>query len=504
MDRRFVFAMLYLCFAITMAPAMADDGMTVAQIREHIRIAEGPPLANYRETGDTVLPATRKHAVIAYLQDDYRETVTEGPVTTSSGEYHEKRWHQNANGELLPDAPDPTNAEGGIVVTTSRRITEPIDGYLLSSLDPLGRGTKRYVAAGSWNVVREDRIRAATTTITTYDDFRKVAGHTFAFHVTSKDGRPEDDEDVRLADVSVGGVTDADVTIPMPSRQLVEFPAGKTVVQLPAREDHGKFVVRVQIGGRGLDMLIDSGASGIILEEGVAQELGLAKFGTETNDYNAGSFQESSAIVPLMRVGDLTMKNVVVSTAPKIDEPSDMRDFRIVGLLGFDFIDAMALKLDYYDGTATAFAPGAFVPPATGDGFATDLRLGDGAPLVSLDVNGATGDRFLIDTGGYGSLLFFDRFARRHPAAMRDEGGGGEYKRNIRLLGIGGEVATKPYQFARVALGGVTFHDYLGFLITQRGAYDDGTDGALGPDLLHLFDLTFDYANSKAYFYFHQ
>ena len=179
-----------------MPPAEADDGLTVAQIREHVRIAKGPPLENYRETIDTVLPATRKHAVTAYLHDDYRETVTEGPVTTSSGEYHDKRWHQNANGEPLPDAPDPSNAEGEIVATTSRRITDPVDGYLLSSLDPLGRGTKLYVPAGSWNVVREDRIRAATTTVTTYDGFRKVAGHTFAFHVTSKDGRPQDDEDV--------------------------------------------------------------------------------------------------------------------------------------------------------------------------------------------------------------------------------------------------------------------------------------------------------------------
>jgi hypothetical protein len=159
------------------------------------------------------------------------------------------------------------------------------------------------------------------------------------------------------------------------------------------------------------------------------------------------------------------------------------------------------LKLDDFDGTATAYAPGSFAPPVDFDGFPLDLDLASGGALTSVDVNGATGDRFLIDTGAFGSLLLFDRFQRQHPAALVDEGGGAF--RDIELIGVGGEVPVKPYQLKAVRFGTVTFHDFVAYAVGNRAAYDDGTDGVIGQKFLHLFDLYLDYAKSKAYFVFH-
>jgi hypothetical protein len=201
-----------------------------------------------------------------------------------------------------------------------------------------------------------------------------------------------------------------------------------------------------------------------------------------------------------MRVGDLALHDVVVDTVPSLEGRSELGDYKVVGLLGFDFIADVALKLDYLNAAVTASVPAGFAPPVDANGFAVDLRLDDAEPVTSITVNGAKSDDFLIDTGAYGSLIFFDRFARRHRTALVDEGGGAH--RDIQLSGIGGELAIKPYQLKLVNIGGVNFHDFVAYAVQNRDAYDDGFDGTIGPSFLQLFDIYFDYAHAKAYFIF--
>jgi predicted aspartyl protease len=490
----------YLSVAV---PSLADETPTAAAIRAHIEAAAGPEPASYRETIDEVEGGERDRTIALYKGDDYLETDEQGPAKTAYGRYHGQRWRQNENGETILEPPDPTKVSADTYAETVERISTPVDGYVLSSLDVEGHGTKEYVDRATWRIVRQDNIRAAKTTVTLYDDFRTVAGHTFASHETSTDGVAIDDTDSRI-DLQPVAFTDSDLAIPASSGSFVEFPAGKTVVDLPVREERNRLIVRVTIGGRGLDMQLDSGASGIVIEDGIVDQLRLAKFGSYLNAANAGRFEESNAIVPEMKVGQLTLRNVFVSTVPRFDETRFMTDTRIVGLLGFDFIYAMPLKLDYYDGTITAYAPGAFSPPPTKEGqFDIDIRLRGGEPLVDLDVNGVRGERFIIDTGADDRLLIFAYFALRHPAALVDEGGGGQLRDDTQMRGIGGDFSTKPIQLGSVRFGPVNFTDFLTHVVTQRGAYDQSDDGLMGAGFLYIFDVTFDYAHGKAYCAFH-
>jgi predicted aspartyl protease len=490
----------YLFVAV---PAIAEELPTAAAIRAHIETAVGPEPASYRKVVDETEAGERDRTVTIYRGDDYLETDEQGPSKTSKGRYHGQRWRQNENGETILEPPDRAETSVNSYAETVERISAPVDGYVLSSLDVEGRGTKEYVDRATWRIVRKDDIRAAQTTITLYDDFRTIGGYTFAAHESSSDGVAVDSTDSRVGIVPVPP-TDSDLAIPASSASFVEFPAGKKVVVLPVHVDGNRFIVRVNIGGRGLDMQLDSGAGDISIEDGIVDQLRLARFGAYSNAANAGRFEESHAIVPEMKIGELTLRNVFISTVPKFDETRFMSTTRIVGLLGFDFIDAMTLKLDYYDEKLTAYAPGAFTEPPTQEGqFDLDIRLRGNVPIVDVDIDGVRGDRFIIDTGADDRLLIFDYFARRHPTAIVDEGGGGQVRDDTQMRGIGGEFSTRPVQLASVRFGPVNFTDFLTHVVTQRGVYDYNDDGLFGAGFLYIFDVTFDYAHGKAYFAFH-
>jgi hypothetical protein len=291
-------------------------------------------------------------------------------------------------------------------------------------------------------------------------------------------------------------VAPADLKIPG-SRTFVEFPAGKTSVELPVTYTRdNKFLVRVTIAGRGLDFILDTGSAvGITIDDDVAKQLGLKLYASHINPVNAGRVTAAETIVPEISVGDLKMHNVAVSTIPDIgmEVPNE---YKAVGLLGFDFIADIALKLDYEHGRVTAMTSDSFVPPDSASSIAIPIRIGSGSPETDVTVNGALGERFTIDTGGAGGLMIFDYFARRHPEALVDLGG--RPGRRVSFHGIGGDLSTTPIQLKSVRLGKIDFTDFVAYRVTSR-SYSTAEDGILGPEFLDYFTVYTDYENSQMY-----
>jgi len=430
--------------------------------------------------------------------DDVAETDYTGPFTTASGTYKGQDWHQNENGQTVLDEADPGLAVADPTTTTVAAITTPVVGYVISDLNKRGHGSREYVDSSTWRVVRREYVSAAATTTILYDDFRTVGGYTRAWHWISRDGHPENDEEYRIESIDLSPVADAAVAIPSSRRNLVEFPTGVTSVALPAREHNLKFYVRVNVGNRGLDFLVDTGASGIFIDESVVRELGLKTYGTYSNAANAGRFKATSAIVPEMKIGDLSLRDVVVNTAPDLGEGDGMT-FKAVGFLGFDFIASLVLKMDYEHGTVTALDPDTFTPPVDPMLNALEVRLGTGAPLADVTINGALGERFTIDTGADGGVLVFDYFARRHPEALVDVSHGFTGP-PVRFSGVGGDFDTKRYELASVRVGRVNYQNFIADVVTSSQAYGGNEDGLIGSTFLNLYTLYTDYQNSMLYF----
>jgi predicted aspartyl protease len=490
-------ALLGVSLLLSASAARADESLPdLATVQARVKQASAKPAA-WRETivstSTDGLTTTVRHL---HKGDDWRDIVERGPFHTEQGEVKGDAWHQNDNGQTVADEPDPGHAAPEKTTTTLSRVHAPVEAYVIAVLNAQGWGDKEYVDPTSWLVVRRETIGAGGTVVTRYDDVRTEAGRTFAHHWITENGYSRTTRESRITAYDANDVSADDVAMPPNRRELVSFPPGAGPVTLPAKFGREHVFVRITIGGRGLDFVLDTGASGITLDNGVARQLGLTAYGTHSA-ITAQRYTTARTIVPEMHVGQLTMKNVAVQLVPDgLDETFGVKS---VGLLGFDFLAELGVTIDYEHERVTAVPEPAYVAPAGAHVIPLDVRIGDGSPMVTVAVNGALGERFIVDTGGAGSFMIFDTFARKHPEALHDEGGGDAFARSMTFEGVGGAIKTKPYQIKKLKMGPISFNDFVGYRVMSASSYEGDDDGIIGVDFLKLFNVGLDYANSRIY-----
>ncbi len=490
--------LVFVLLVALVAPAASapNEVPDSATIREKVRSAAGQAPETYRETDVTVFSngtTTVEHDFVSPAGRRY--TFDTGRLHTERGVSGADAWHMNDNGQVVLDQRDPGLATREQTTTTVEAIHSPVEGFVIATLNAQGHGSKEYVDGATWRVVRREQLTPNGLISTTYDDVRLDHGRTFAHHLHVENGNTQTSQDLRVTEYAPGEVTAGDVAIPNPRRALVEFPAGVSSVELPARFGPQHVVIRVMIGGRGLDFVLDSGASGITIDSGVARELGLPEF-SKRSQVTAGRYATARTIVPEMHIGPLVMHDVAVQEVPQ--GWNNGGDVKEVGLLGFDFLAELGVTIDYENQRVTVVRERDYVAPSDPHTIVLDVRVGSGQPLATVAINGAIGERWILDTGGAGTFIIFDYFARRHPEALKDRGGGGG-TRQMRFIGIGGDIETRPYQIASLRLANVNFRDFVGYRVVGAGTYAQSDDGLIGTDFLKFFTLGFDYGNSRIF-----
>ena len=440
--------------------------------------------------------------------DDYIETTQLGPVTTSSGSYHGHAWRQNENGY--------TRTVSGIHEEEQRSdvaLTRAIKGENLGSVrllgevesperayvvdvDPsAGRHEWLFIDASTGRLFRREESRLGHRIVWTFDDFRTIDGQTTPWHQHLFDGFAGNDVDWQTKQLTYGGsVAPSELAIP-PTRSPLHFPEGVSHVRLPARIEDGSVIVRASINGRGLDFKLDSGTSGIALDADVASQLGLKRFGESTHAV-AGTFEAANALVPQMRIGDLTLDDIDVSALPFHYQQDP--DTKVVGLLGYDFLAGAVVKVDYYDGTVEAFDPASFVPPS-GTVYPLTLKLDDAVPTVSASLGDTNGNDFIVDTGST-LVVLFQGFAEKHatelPAVsytIADK----TYYPLVTAEGVGGVFELQPATVKHF-IAGASLDEFRVYDIVSSVADFQGEDqnGLIGYQFLRYFDVYFDYKDS--------
>lgn len=494
---RAAYAVLFVCAALgATRPVGADAPPDPGAIDAKILAAAGAAPDAYHETRETVYSNGSKTIEHEYRRGkDYRYVRDTGPLHSEYGLLKGDSWHMNRNGQVILDDGDETNGlpEGTAAVVSVVRA--PVDGYLIARLDANGRGVKEYVQAATWRVVRRERITPDGTIITTFDDFHPDNGRTFAHHLHVDDRLSNLTGDVQVMGYEPGAVSASQVEMPNPRRALVTFPAGLASVQLPARFTDGEVLVRLTIGNRGLDFLLDTGASGIVIDGGVAQELGLARYRRQENAFNGGRYETADAIAPEVKVGSLVMKDVVMSIAPAGFETGIQA--KNVGLLGFDFLAELGVTIDYEHERVTVVPVRAFQPPTDARTIPIDVRVGSGQPVTAVAINGSKGDNFILDTGMQGTFTVTDSFARHHPEAFKNQVTDSD---NELFDAIGGQVEAKRYRMSRVDVSSASFRNFIGYRLVGKHAFELGEgDGIIGSEFLKLFTVSLDYAESRVY-----
>lgn len=513
------------CLALTLVPlwAFADEDptappagitptkMTLRRLLSLHDAAVGELPAGTRQTRveswtlqDGSLSGTENDVVSG---KDFREDTTLGPFHRAQGRVNGKTWQQNRNGltRLLSGVHkrDDVNSyalahpfAAGSGVTLLGEVASPLRAYVVKVDPKNGRVEYVYYDASTYLVTRNESAVEGKRIVYAYDDFRTTNGVKQAWHIHRSNGFKDNDEDWKLQSLVWGGAID---------QSKLAMPAGASPVTLngnrvtlPAKLSGDRIIVTVQMGAHKVNLQLDSGASGILLNRAVADATGVQSFGQRT-ETTAGQYLASDALAPKLDFGVASMQNVAIETAPY--EQADYEDKPVAGLVGYDFIAGSVLHIDYYNGNVEAIDPAVFTPPA--GAIAIPIRLDDGVPIIEARIGKAPAHNFIVDTGADRSMIF-SSFAQAHADDVSDQGLGQSITASFpfvnNILGVGGKVEVKPVQVSSLGIGSIVLPNWL-FHISQNAPSFEGDDydGLIGQDVLRNFDVYFDYSRTTMY-----
>ena len=444
---------------------------------------------------------------------DYSSTETLGPFTSSDGRYHGQRWRRDENGvtDVMQDTQRAAEfVERGFTneaedtsndVKLLGEVTSPVDAYVVQV------GVKG--ESPSWGFYDKktgllDRLEIGDPddrSIITYDDYRLINGNREAWHTHYSDVHPENEYDRRITSDTYGApLTNADLEIPATRQNFVQLPTGKLEDDLPSDVQVSTAQlgvtwvfasphIRVTINGRQIDMLLDSTESGMVLDDEVAKELGLTRYGPYDED-DKRSIYPTRAVIPAMSIGDVQMQNVAVSLRHVVD-PADTK--HTAGIIGYDLLANSVVEIDYIHHVVRLYDPIQFVPPA--DSSATPVNIDDEIPFVGATVGNSSGDYFMLDDT-YPFTVLCPDFWQAHPDDVVDQGQG----RAVNYSIFGSDSAMKATQLKALNFAGTRFEEWIAYeAMDTQDLEGVNIDGIIGCDFLQYFNVYFDYGHRSIY-----
>ena len=251
----------------------------------------------------------------------------------------------------------------------------------------------------------------------------------------------------------------------------------------------GQVVITVTIKGHELPALLDTGATRSLIEVGLARELGIRSqkvrsggtVGASGGRIALGFTQHEVAIDfgagPMSRhIGTYEAGNAFAADGVRL-------------LLGMDFLDALAVSLDFHRMTVEFQRSSAFTPP---NGEPLNLtRSGWNRPTLPVNLAGAQAD-LLLDTAASGSLHLDSSFVSIAPELKTLPAS------RIRIAGIDGVREHDAILVPRVAFGGQVFENVRASSASfGRLIFGGDMDGVVGVDLLKRFNLVIDFGRHR-------
>ncbi len=475
------------------ATAYAPTTLTPAQILARARQASGTLAGvGYRMHERTVNGERTIETQNTENGGDYVSTANDGTTLTETGTWHGTDWERNANGVVVrmtdfaeasdpfqqalraPSAPSSGARVLGETVGSSPQIVLEIrpDDALIED---------RYYDATTFLLTRvEKKSYDGRTHVREYEDYRPFDGlfvpRTERYH----DGRPENDSTTKV--ISIDELRNGDsaaLAIPASSKPF-SFD-GDSPIEIPATFTEDGIIVRLNVGGRGLDFVLDSGASSVAIDRATAQSLGLTLHGRNVATIG-GDFAVSTARIPVASIGSLRAQDLAVDVIPFAAPVGDMK---VVGLLGGDFFASGAVTIDFRN-HRLSIAP----KPQSTEGFSKlPISIDDYVPMLSATFNGKKG-LFMADIGASETVLYPHYFAQFKAPDEPD---------SATLNFIGGGTGTKSYRLSEMDLGDYTLQDIAVSVPSNRKVEDADYDGLVGRDVLHNFTVIFDYPNQTMY-----
>jgi hypothetical protein len=243
----------------------------------------------------------------------------------------------------------------------------------------------------------------------------------------------------------------------------------------------------VNIGGKERLWLLDTGAGISVIDSGFAADLGLKEFG-DVKSKGAGSSASVSFVqLPPFSVKGLQFDAQVAATLDLKNVILKKKGMdAVVGILGYDFISRLVVKVDYAKALISFYDPQSFEYHGTGTILEAPLKRNILTVLATVD--GKYTGRWELDLGA-DACDFHYPFARENGLLERK---GIEHA----YLGAGGLSFNRMIQFDSFELAGYKVENPIVGVTPEElpGSFGHAeTAGNLGNDVLRHFVLYIDY-----------
>jgi predicted aspartyl protease len=327
--------------------------------------------------------------------------------------------------------------------------------------------------------------------------WRDVAGVKIPTRIIQSTGDPKFDITTTMEQVdSNPPLTAEPFAKPTETAAQFRFADGthQTVVPVEVYGEHIFVPVRVN-GAQSAWFFLDSGAGGSVVTKTFAAKIGLASDGAmrAVGANGVTSLAIAKKVVLGLPGLDLPLSSVTVLDA-EAGMPSLGRQWD--GLLGYDVLSRLVVRVDYQRKQVTFADPAFFTPENTA--VSLPLTFLGNWPLVPAQILLPGRDpietRCFLDTGAGGLMLSTRFVAANHILEMADK------TASSSIFGTGGESKRLAVHIDGLRLGPYLLHDLT------IGLSPDAKEGALaspdigmiaGGEILRRFTVTFDYPHHR-------
>ncbi|WP_404786420.1 retropepsin-like aspartic protease [Altericista sp. CCNU0014] len=250
---------------------------------------------------------------------------------------------------------------------------------------------------------------------------------------------------------------------------------GEANVALQQLPSQSLFTLPVNIQGQTFSFILDSGASNSILDNQIAQQLGLKgqPIPSEMLAYLAVGQQFADQKMSLYRLPPLQVGRAQVSKLYGIGLSTKVLPFKTAGILGLDFLSRFDIIL--HPQRRTLQLVKASRPVASG----LPLEGRMGVMTTPTYVNGKGPYRFLVDTGASATSLS-ERLVQRLSIPTQAD-------RSLRVAGLGGQTQAKRARLDRFGLQTQQLTK-LNVLVVNSPIFQTlGIEGIIGQDVLNRY-----------------
>jgi hypothetical protein len=350
----------------------------------------------------------------------------------------------------------------------------------------------QFIDTSSFLLLKSVEVSPDQEQHTTYSDYREVDGIMIAFqqrvtvYPTGMVQRMQITEVARNIDINPALYEPPEVDV-----EDFRFTNGKSAEDIPFQliEDH--IFLPLTVGGRTRLWVLDSGASVSCLEKKFAEELGLEPQGQIKGEGAGGLVDVSLVTMPSYEMPGLEFDEQTVAV---IDIDWLFRRWmglEVAGILGYDFLSRLVLKVDYANQLLSFYHPDSF--EYTGDGAIIEAPISQTNMFhVPMTVDGKYSGLWHLDLGA-GGMGFRYQFAAEHGFLDR---------RGVQRLGAGagGRVYNYLVEFKTVEFAGYVVNNPLISIPAAGGegpSFGGELIGRIGNTLLQHFVLYLDYGREQ-------